>query len=183
MKLNCSNCFSKRGCSIAIEDPYAGIYACALRRCCEESFHTGLAPYSCLPDPIQECQALQVIGLEGYAPSDNWGFFDGDPFDMEAPIKKEYLAEADPLVIEPISIGDGFTIITMTRDTSEICPFWLDCSADCTGVRIPNDERCRLLGRHPLLIPIPGDDVAVEVRWVPGGPTFDLIDMRPRVAA
>lgn len=158
---------------------------CAVRRCCEES----TPPYGSLPASIRECSGLSSLGLEGHV--SDWGFSgvdclgDNEPIEGELTVISlgEFLSllemseESEPMPeIESVSLGDCFTIVS--PDTGETCPFRRDCAADCAGLHIPYDDECLLLGRHPHFVPIPGDEVALQVSWIPGGPFFDLIDLK-----
>lgn len=175
----------------------AALWECAIRRCCEDGFHTGLAPYGSLPQPIMECQVLNNLGLEGHAP-DSWGFIEEaetvkEDSGLTVISLSEFWEEVGNLLLgvtghecepqegfEPETLGDSFSVVKTTRDKSETCPFWDDCTADCVGLSIPDNEvECLLLGRHPLFVPLEGDDVALQVTFVPDGPVFDVIDLRP----
>lgn len=196
--LNCGNCFNKGNCQESIDDPYAEILGCAIRRCCEVDL-----PYACLPQPVHECDCLHALGLEGHAPGYTWGFLEDDFFADDDPLIEDGLVCISletfayrfanqllgitrevpdyPTGYEPVSIGDRFALVANTQD-NRICPLAGDCDAECSGYKIPYDDKCLLVGRHPLLIPIKGDDIAVQVTWAPEGPFFDQIDLRELVA-
>lgn len=55
--LNCSNCISTGGCESFVDDPYAYMTECAIRRCCKDH-QAGPYGYGVLPKPVVVCDVI-----------------------------------------------------------------------------------------------------------------------------